>query len=86
MAVLKVTTREFRARQAFVLSRADAGEVVIIRRGRDKSYMLTPIHDRDVVVSEEFRKKVEKAREDFKNHRGVTCETFEDSIALFEKL
>lgn len=33
-----------------------------------------------------LRAKIEKAREDFKNGKGVTCNTIEDSKALLESL
>lgn len=86
MAVLNFTTRDFRSRQALVLDKVDAGEEVIIHRGKDKSYMITPIHESDIVVSDEFRRKIAKAREDYKGGKGVACKTFEDSLSLFETL
>ena len=86
MAVLNFTTRDFRSQQALVLDKVDAGEEVIIHRGKDKSYIITPVHDNDIVISDEFRRKIAKAREDYKNGKGVTCKTFEDSLALFETL
>lgn len=86
MAVLNFTTREFREKQAFVLNKVDAGEDVVIHRGKDKSYLLTPVHNGDAVVSDEFKKKITQAREDYKNGKGMTCKTFEDSVALLEKL
>ena len=48
--------------------------------------MLTPIHNSDLVVSDEFKKKIAQAREDYRKGKGITCKTFEDSIALFETL
>lgn len=86
MAVLNFTTREFREKQPLVLNKVDTGEEVIIHRGKDKSYMLTPIHNSDLVVSDEFKKKIAQAREDYRKGKGITCKTFEDSIALFETL
>lgn len=35
-------------------------------------------------ISEEFREKIAKAREDYKAGKGVTCKTFEQSMALLE--
>ncbi len=86
MAILNFTTREFREKQAFILNKVDAGEEVIIHRGKDKSYILTPVHDNDIVVSDEFKKKIAQAREDYRNGKGVTCKTFEDSLVLFDTL
>ena len=36
--------------------------------------------------SDEFRKKISKAREDYKAGKGVTCKTIEQSMALLESL
>jgi len=69
-----------------VLDKVDAGEEVIIHRGKEKSYMIIPIHDNDIEISEEFRQKLLQAREDYKNGKGVACRTFEDSMALFDSL
>lgn len=35
-------------------------------------------------ISEEFREKIAKAREDYKAGKGVTCKTFEQSMSLLE--
>lgn len=72
MAVLNFTTREFREKQALVLNKVDTGEEVIIHRGKDKSYMLTPIYNSDLVVSDEFKKKIAQAREDYRKGKGIT--------------
>lgn len=34
----------------------------------------------------ELKAKIDRAREDYRNGRGTTCKTVEDSIALFESL
>lgn len=47
MATLNFTARELRQKQAYVLDKADAGEEVIIWRGKNKAYMLTPVHEND---------------------------------------
>ena len=78
MATLNFTARELRQKQAYVLDKADAGEEVIIWRGKNKAYMLTPVH--------ENKQKIAKAREDHRLGKGVTCHTYEESRALFETL
>ncbi|MDR1004878.1 MAG: hypothetical protein LBL97_07765 [Prevotellaceae bacterium] len=47
MAVIQVTSSEFRARQAALLGRADCGDQIIISRNGKRGYMLTPIADDD---------------------------------------
>ncbi|MDY5812905.1 MAG: hypothetical protein SPJ97_00020, partial [Bacteroides sp.] len=80
------TTREFRENQALILDKVDAGESIIIHRGVRKSYMIIPIHEEDYTISEEFREKILKAREDYKAGKGVTCKTLEQSMSLLESL
>ena len=69
-----------------ILDKADSGENVIIHRGVRKSYMIVPIHEDDYTISEEFKKKITKAREDYRAGKGVTCKTFEQSKDLLESL
>ena len=86
MATFNFTTRELREKQALILDKADAGEDIVIHRGIKKSYMLIPIHEDDYVISEDFKKKIAKAREDYKAGKVKTCKTFEESMALLESL
>lgn len=86
MAIFNYTTKELREKQALILDKVDAGEDIIIHRGAKKSYMLIPMSEDDYVISEEFRKKIAKAREDYKAGRGTTCKTPEESISLLESL
>lgn len=86
MATFNYTTREFREKQALILDKVDAGEDIIIHRGIKKSYMLVPVHKEDYTISEEFREKIAKAREDYKAGKGVTCKTIEQSMSLLESL
>ena len=48
--------------------------------------MIVPIHEDDYTISEEFKKKITKAREDYRAGKGVTCKTFEQSKDLLESL
>lgn len=86
MATFNYTTREFREKQALILDKVDAGEDIIIHRGIKKSYMLVPVHKEDYTISEEFREKIAKAREDYKAGKGITCKTIEQSMSLLESL
>ena len=85
MSVLNYTTTELQEKQALILGKVDAGEEVIINRGK-KSYIIIPIHESDLTISEEFKAKIAKAREDYKNGKGTTCYTIEESRALLEAL
>jgi hypothetical protein len=41
MAIVEITSREFREKQRTYFELADKGEKVIIKRGRKQSYILT---------------------------------------------
>lgn len=65
-----ITAREFREKQAFVFDKIDAGDKVIIRRGK-KNYIITAVEDKDMTISDELRLKIAKAREDIKSGRST---------------
>lgn len=44
MAVIQITSREFRDKQASMFALADKGMQVVIRRRGKVSYMLTPVY------------------------------------------
>jgi len=57
--MLVISSREFRDNQAEYMNRADKGEQIIVQRGRDKAYAITPVKSSDVyvntqILSEEF--------------------------------
>lgn len=57
--MLLISSREFRDKQAEYMDRADRGEQIIVQRGRDKAYAITPVKSSDIyintqVLSEDF--------------------------------
>ncbi|NDV97190.1 type II toxin-antitoxin system prevent-host-death family antitoxin [Dysgonomonas sp. 521] len=57
--MLVISSREFRDKQAEYMDRADKGEQIIVQRGRDKAYAITPVKSSDIyintqVLSEDF--------------------------------
>lgn len=50
--MLVVSTREFRAKQSMYFDLVDKHEQVIVQRGKNKSYALTPITDDDKYFSD----------------------------------
>ncbi len=45
--MLVISSREFRQNQRKYLDKVDNGEQIIVLRGKDKSYTLTPIKEQD---------------------------------------
>jgi prevent-host-death family protein len=49
--MLIISSREFRDKQAEYMDRADKGEQIIVQRGRDKAYAITPVKSSDIYVN-----------------------------------
>lgn len=45
--MLVISSREFREKQKMYLDLADKNEQVIVQRGKNKAYLITPIKDTD---------------------------------------
>lgn len=86
MAVIQVTSREFRNSQASLFELADKGTQVIIRRGKKRSYMLAPVSDDDLCLSPEAEERISKAREEFAHGEVVTCRTVDELHSFLETL
>lgn len=84
--MIQVTSREFRERQASLFDLADKGEQVIIRRRGKASYMLTPVRDSDFTITSELEKKIEEARQQFRNGEIISCKNAEEAIKFLESL
>lgn len=78
MAVVQFTSREFRNSQASIFELADKGTQVIIRRGKKRSYMLAPVSDDDLCLSQEAEERINKAREEYERGEVVTCSTIDE--------
>ncbi len=59
--MLVVSSREFREKQAEYMDRADQGEQIIIQRGKNKSYTITPVVEDDIYFSTQIIEKISKA-------------------------
>ena len=84
--MIQVTSREFRDKQASLFDLADAGEDIIIKRGKKRSYALVPIDDSDFVLSPEAEERIERSRQQYKNGETVACETKKDLHRFLESL
>lgn len=52
--MLIISSREFRANQKNYLDQVDAGQELLVQRGKNKSYRIIPVAESDTVISEEF--------------------------------
>lgn len=58
--MLVISSREFRQNQKEYFDRADKGEHIIVQRGKDKAYALTPISEDDMYFNAEMVEKIKK--------------------------
>ena len=56
--MLVISSREFRQNQKQYFEKVDKGEHIIVQRGKDKSYALTPISDDDMYFNVEMLKRI----------------------------
>lgn len=49
--MLVISSREFRDKQAEYMDRADRGAQIIVQRGRDKAYSITPLKPTDIYIN-----------------------------------
>lgn len=86
MAVIQVTSREFRDKQASMFALADKGEQVVIRRRGKVSYMLTPVYENDFVLSPELEERLEEERRQYREGNVTSVTTKEELSKFLESL
>jgi len=59
--MIVISSREFRQNQKMYFDKVDSGEHIIVQRGKDKSYALTPINENDVFINAEMLVKLKKS-------------------------
>ena len=65
--MLVISSREFRQNQKLYFDKADKGEQIIVQRGKDKSYALTPIGEDDMYFN---KKMINRIKESAKQAQG----------------
>ncbi len=64
--MLVISSREFRQNQKEYFERVDKGEHIIVQRGKDKAYVLTPVTESDLYFNanmvEKIRQSIQEAR------------------------
>ena len=81
-----LTMSDFRSNMASSFDRVDAGEFVFINRGRQKTYAIIPIEDDDLSISPELATKIEKARQEYREGKGITLNSHEEIEKWFDSL
>jgi antitoxin YefM len=64
--MLIISSREFRQNQKKYFEKADKGEQIIVQRGKDKAYALTPVSEDDIYFNAEMVEKIKQSIEQVK--------------------
>jgi antitoxin YefM len=59
--MLVISSREFRQNQKEYFERVDNGEQIIVQRGKDKSYALTPVSESDMYFNVKMFERIQKS-------------------------
>lgn len=59
--MLVISSREFRQNQRLYFDKVDNGEQIIVQRGNDKSYVLTPVSEDDLYFNVTMIKRIKKS-------------------------
>jgi|TARA_B110000495_G_C22756424_1_gene443013 antitoxin YefM len=59
--MLVISSREFRQNQKQYFDKVDKGEQIIVQRGKDKSYRLTPITNDDMYFNKKMLARIKES-------------------------
>ena len=76
--MLVISSREFRQNQRLYFDKVDNGEQVIVQRGKDKSYALTPVSEDDLYFNAEMIKRIKKSVHQARDGKYITISSSEE--------
>ena len=59
--MLVISSREFRQNQKKYFEKVDRGEHIIVQRGKDKAYTLTPVSENDMYFNAKMVNKIKQS-------------------------
>ncbi len=80
--MLIISSREFRQNQRIYFEKADKGEQIIVQRGKDKSYALTPVNEDDVYFNAEMVERIKESITQIEEGKGRMVNSPEDIKVL----
>jgi len=80
--MLVISSREFRQNQRIYFEKADNGEQIIVQRGKDKAYALTPVNEDDVYFNAEMLMRIKQSIEQLKQGKVKRLTTPEEISEL----
>ena len=76
--MLIISSREFRQNQKMYFEKVDKGEQVIVQRGKDKAYALTPITEHDLYFNTEMIERIKQSIKQAESGETVKVSTPEE--------
>ena len=73
--MLIISSREFRQNQKMYFEKVDNGERIIVQRGKDKSYVLTPVTENDLYFNASMIERLKESILEVKNGETQTVST-----------
>ncbi|MEE4286028.1 MAG: hypothetical protein V2I31_07760 [Mariniphaga sp.] len=86
MAIIQTTSRQFRDKQKDFFELADKGEKVVIRRGKKRAYLLTPVDDEDIYFTPAMLDKINGAIKEVQEGLVTKIETEEELNQFLDSL
>ena len=80
--ILEVSSRQFRDQQRKYFDLADNGTQIVLKRGRKRAYVLTPLDEEDMYFTPAMLEKIERSLEQAKNG-DVTRVTTKEELKSF---
>ncbi len=71
MRMLVINSREFRQNQRLYFDKVDNGEQVIVQRGKDKAYSLTPVDKDDLYFNAAMVKQIRESIKQAENGQVI---------------
>jgi len=83
--MLVISSREFRQNQRIYFEKADNGEQIIVQRGKDKAYVLSPVTEDDIYFNTNMLERIKlslKQAKEGKVKRLSTNEEIKELLGL----
>jgi len=81
-----ISSREFRDNQAKYLNKVDEGEQIIVQRGKDKSYTLTPVKEDDLYLTPQMMQRLKASLQQAKAGQVKSVTNEKELADLLESL
>jgi len=76
--MLVISSREFRQNQRLYFDKVDNGEHIIVQRGKDKAYALTPVDEDDLYFNAAMVRRIKESIKQAENGQVTTISTSEE--------